>query len=47
MVQSAETIPNFNMDRFDRHWKKFADARRLQEHSETIDRRNMKAKHKR
>ena len=46
MVQSAETIPNFNMDRFDRHWKKFVDDRKTEEQSATLDRRILRAKHK-
>ena len=46
MDQSAETIPHFNMDRFDRHWRKFVDDRKSEEHSATLDRRSLIVKNK-
>ena len=47
MIQSAEILPKFNWDRFERQWKKFADARKIEEHSATLERRNLRAKNRR
>ena len=47
MIQSAETIPHFNMDRFDRHWNKFVENRNREERSATMDRRILRAKNRR
>ena len=47
MVQSADTIENFNMDRFDRYWKKFVEYRQSVELQATLDRSHLKHKNDR
>ena len=47
MIQSAETIPNFDMDRFDWQWKKFVDAKLSEEHNTTLARRRNQARSRR
>ena len=47
MIQSAETIPNFDMDRFDWQWKKFVDVKISEEHNTTLARRRNQAKSRR
>ena len=47
MIQSAETIPNFDMDRFDWQWKKFVDEKLSEEHNTTLARRRNQARSRR
>ena len=47
MVQSADTIEHFPMERFDRNWKKFLERRQAMELHSTIDRRNLRRKNER
>ena len=39
MIQSAETIPNFDMDRFDQQWKRFVGTKLSEEHKRAQARR--------
>ena len=47
MIQSAETILNFDMDRFDWQWKKFVDVKISEEHNTTLARRRNQARSRR
>ena len=47
MIQSAETIPNFDTDRFDWQWKKFVDEKLSEEHNTTLARRRNQARSRR
>ena len=47
MIQSAETIPNFDMDRFDHQWRRFVDTKLSEEHKTTQARRKNQALNRR